>query len=504
VSLGVLLSWAITAVAARFLLGFDWPLAALLGAILVVTGPTVIGPLLRHLRLRGRVGAILRWEAIVIDPVGAMLAFLVYTVVGVGRAHGAVLEVIADVARALAAGGAIGLAGAAVLIWGFRRYWIPDPLHNAVSLAVLLAAHTLANLVQQEAGLLAATVMGIALANQRSVAVRHLVEFKENLAVLLVSALFIILAARLRPEDITRINADGLAFVAVLVLLARPLAVLICASGSKLERRERLFLACMAPRGIVAASVSAVFALEMTAAGYEQAERLVPVTFLVIVVTVALYGLSAAPLARRLGLAQPDPQGTLLVGAHPWARALAESLRDHGCAILLVDSDWANVSAARLAGLPVHYGSILAEHTLTETDLSALGRLAALTANDEVNALATLRFIEVFGRGAVYQLPFQAPAEGRREAVPLEQRGRLLFGAGMTYPRLVERFGEQPALKATPLTAEFDYKALRARYGEEALPLAYIQPGGGVVLFAVDEPAEPRPGDIVISAVPAP
>jgi NhaP-type Na+/H+ or K+/H+ antiporter len=501
VTLGTLLTWAISAMAASVLLRFDWPLAALLGAILVVTGPTVIGPLLRHLRLGGRVGSILRWEGIVIDPIGAMLAVLVFTAVGADRTHEAIAEVIVEVVRTVVVGGGLGMAGAALLTVALRRFWVPDPLHNAVSLMLVVAVYTVANMLQKEAGLFAVTVMGIGLANQRWVTVHHLVEFKENLTVLLVSSLFIILAARLQLQDLAALDLESVAFLLVLILFARPAAVLVATAGSPLEGRERLFLAWMAPRGIVAAAVSSIFALEMTASGYTQAGRMVPVTFLVIVGTVALYGLTAAPLARRLGLTRPDPQGVLFVGAHAWARELGAALQTSGCPVLLVDSDWANVSAARLQGLPVHYGSILAEHTLSENDFGVLKRLVALTPNDEVNALACLRFIEVFGRREVYQLPFRAPGEGRREAVPLEQRGRLLFGANMTHAHLLERFGDQPTLRATTLTPEFDFDAFRAHYGDAAASLALLRRGGEVVLFTVDAAPVPKPGDVVISVV---
>jgi hypothetical protein len=284
--------------------------------------------------------------------------------------------------------------------------------------------------------------------------------------------------------------------------------VLLSAAGSRLGWRERLFLCGMAPRGIVAAAVSSVFALEMVAAGYGQAERMLPVTFLAIICTVALYGLGAVPLARRLGLARPNPQGVLIVGAHPWARELAGALLGEKIAVLLVDSDWSNLSAARLAGLPTYYGSILGEHALTELDFSELVRLVALTSNDEVNSLACLRFVEVFGRREVYQLPFAAATEGRREAVSLEQRGRLLLGPGATFAHLAERLGLDPAAKVTRLTKEFGYDAFQAQHGAAVVPVVLIKENGEVALFTADAPPLPQPGDALISlgprAVPQP
>lgn len=498
-TVGVLVAWLLTAAAARYVLGFDWPLAALLGAILVVTGPTVIGPLLRHLRLGGRVGAVLKWEGIVIDPLGAMLAVLVFVVASAEGRHGITLEVFANLGRTALIGGGLGALGAAFLIVPLSRYWVADQLQGAVTLATVFAVFALSDYLQAESGLLAVTVMGVGLANQRRVAVRHLVEFKEHLSVLLISCLFIILAARLRREDLLGLDVRSGLFLAALVVVVRPASVLLATAGSKMTWREKAFLCWMAPRGIVAAAVSSVFALEMAGAGYAQAERMPPVVFLVIIGTVALYGLSAAPLARRLKLAKPDAQGVLFVGASPLARELAAALSAEKCPVLLADSNWGNVSAARLAGLPTYYGSILGNHAFENIDFGDFGRLLAVTPNDEVNSLACLRFIEVFGRRDVYQLPFGA-AGGRREAVSLEQRGRLLFGPERTHADLAARLQDGLAVKATRLTQEFDYAGFRALHGDDALPLFLIKETGEVAIFTVDaaEPA-PQPGQTLIS-----
>jgi TrkA-N domain len=300
----------------------------------------------------------------------------------------------------------------------------------------------------------------------------------------LLSTLFIVLAARLSREELHSLDLSSVAFLAVLVFVIRPLAVLTATAGSALGPGERLFLAWMAPRGIVAAAVAPVFALNLAAAGDPAGARLVPVTYLVILGTGALYGLSAAPLALRLGLAQPHPQGVLFAGANSWARPLAAALQAQGCPVLLVDSLRENVAAARLEGLPSYHGSILAERTLEELDFRDLGRLVALTPREEVNALACLRFTEVFGRREVYQLPFASLGSKRAEAVAREQRGRLLFGPEMTFEHLVERFGSTPVVRATTLTDVFDFAAFQKQSdGPAALPLAVVRKAGAEVLF---------------------
>jgi NhaP-type Na+/H+ or K+/H+ antiporter len=498
-TLGVFVTGAVSIVAAHYILRFDWPLAAVLGAILVVTGPTVVGPLLRHLRLGGQVGSILRWEGIVIDPVGAMLAVLIFAAVrtgGVGEAAGALVR--GFVLTALVGGG-LGVAATIALVIPLRRYWVPDSLQSPVALAVLIAAFTLADLLQPQAGLVAVTVMGIGLANQRSVTIKHLVEFKENLSLLLVSGLFLILASRMSRADLSSLNWRSVAFVAALVFVARPMATFVSTIRSALDWRQRLFIAAMAPRGIVAAAVTSVFALDLSAHGFAQADRMVPVTFLVIIGTVLLYGLGARPLARALKLAEPNPQGLLFVGANSLARAMAATLQNEGFTVLLIDSDWANISAARQAGLRTFFGSILAEHTLSEIEFGDLGHLLALTENDEVNSLACLRFIEIFGRRGVFQLAFTKAVQGRREAVSIDQRGRLLFGEGLSYLQLVERFGGDPVVKATHLTKEFDYAGFVKLHGENVVPLLLVNQARVVIPFTVGDPPQPIPGDTVIS-----
>ncbi len=357
------------------------------------------------------------------------------------------------------------------------------------------------NLLQAESGLLAVTVMGAALASQKLVTVRHIVEFKENLRVLLISALFIILAARLPLRDPDYTNAGSLVFLGALLLVVRPGAVALATWGSKFDWRERLFLGFMAPRGIVAAAVSSLFALEL-ADTRPEAARLVPLTFLVIVGTVGIYGLSAPWVARLLRLAMPNPQGTLLIGATAWVRAMAQVLKEQGIKVVLVDSNWTHVTTARRMGLTTYYGNILAERMVDQLDLEGIGRMLALTSNDEVNALAALHFAEVFDTKHVYQLsPEDDHKGGARESIPRHLRGRFLFGRDVTHDAVAYRFAEGAVIKKNRLTEEFDFDAFRRRYGERAIPLFCIRESGEVAVFTVVNPPTPRPGQILISFV---
>src|SRR5690606_5300741 len=244
-----------------------------------------------------------------------------------------------------------GLVAAALMIGLLRRYLIPDHLQNGVALMFVVVAFALSNLLHHESGLLTVTVMGLVVANQRLITIRHIVEFKENLQVLLVGTLFILLAARMKPGSILALGWESVLFVAVLILIARPLSVLISTAGSSFSWKERLFVMWMAPRGIVAASVASVFSFGLIDAGVEGAEELASITFLVIVGTVTFYGLTAGPVARRLGLAERNPQGVVIAGAHPLARAIARVLCDQGITARLLDTNWDNVRAGRREGL---------------------------------------------------------------------------------------------------------------------------------------------------------
>jgi len=501
ITVGTLVTWIIGTAAAYFILDLDFALSVLLGAILVVTGPTVILPLLRHLRPSGAVGPILKWEGITIDPIGAILAVLVFGVIIAGEPQEATAMVIGNLLLTVTVGGIIGALGAVIVVLMLRSYLIPDFLHSAVTLTMAVGAFVASNILQADSGLLAVTLMGIILANQKTVGVRHIIEFKENLRVLLISFLFILLAASLDMDSFSLIGWNSLWFLAALMLLARPLAVFLSTLKSDLSWRERLFLAWLAPRGIVAAAVASVFAFRLLESGHAQAELLVPVTFIVIAGTVAIYGLSASPLARWLKVAQPNPQGVMIIGAHSWARAIATSLKEEGYKVLVVDANWANISAARLDGLPTFYASVLSQYTLDEIDLGGMGHLLALTSDNEFNSLAILQYAGIFGRGEVYQLASESDDTAPQKSVSEHLKGRLLFSPDMTYRQLARRFAADGVIKVTALTKEFDWDAFMERYGGTAVPLFVADPGGKLTVFTIDNPPKPHPGQKLISLI---
>ena len=497
ITIGALVTWLLTTLAAHWVFGWDWQLSTLLGAVLVVTGPTVIMPLLRHIQPTKQIGSTLKWEGILIDPVGALLALLVFEAIIAHDHESLSVLALSSLGKTILVGGVLGTVAGLLLTFCFKHYWIPDYLQNPVSLMMVVCVFTTSNLFQHESGLLTVTVMGIVLANQKSVQIRHIVEFKENLRVLLIAALFILLAARLDLETVKRLSpASGLIFLLLVMLVVRPASVFASSWGSKLKLKERLFLSWMAPRGIVAAAVASIFSLRLAETNYPHAEELVPVTFLVIVGTVAIYGLTSGPLAKWMGLSKPNPQGILFLGASPLARTLAKVLQDEGVQVMLADTNRQNAAAARLEGLPVHFGNVLAEHARDSLELTGIGKLVAMTPNHETNILAALHFIEAFGRREVYQVQVHTDAEKTKKT---ESHGRMLFGKDVLLKNLNDKLAQGAVVRKTKLTEEFDYKNWKDHYGDSTLPLFLLTESGMVRLFTSENPPNPTPGNVILA-----
>lgn len=439
ISLGALITWVAGSLAAFYILGIDSLLAIILGAILIVTGPTVVIPLLRQVRPSNRVSSILKWEGIMIDPIGATLAVLVFeAIIDGGAIHElTIFSIFNGIIITLLVGTVIGAITARILVIFLKRDWIAPFLETAVTLMTVLAAFAISNQIRPEAGLMAATIMGIILANQKQADVRHITSFKEELGVLLLSILFIVLAARVNLNALLSVVWQELAFLAVLILVIRPLAVFISAIGSKLSFREKIFISGMAPRGIVAVAVASLFAFELESAGFAEAELLINYTFLVVVGTVLFYSLTAGPLAGWLNLCEKQPQGVLILGAHHWARDIASALQNAGIDVWLVDTNSRHIQMAKEAGLNAIHDSILADGVLDNIPFERVGRLLALTANSELNALASFRFAKWFGEENVYQLMPRSHQD--QSAIHEDLLAHILFGPEVGF-RLIDSY----------------------------------------------------------------
>ncbi len=494
ITVGFVITWIIAALGAAMLLGLSPSLALLLGAILTVSGPTVVGPLLRHVRPAGPAGPILRWEGILIDPLGAILALLAFKA---AAGSGSLGELAATAALSLGIGAATGAVAAGLLVVSLRRRWVPDFLDVPATILLVVAAFAGSDTLQTESGLVAVTVMGVILANQQQVGIGHILTFKENLTILLVSALFILLAARLDLEDVMGLGAPGLVFLALLILVARPLAVLASTLRAKLTWRDRVFIAGVAPRGIVAAAVAAFLALELEERGIPGSERIIAAAFLTIAGTVVVYGLGAGPLARALGLATRDPHGVLILGAAALPRAIAKALKAEGLRVLLVDANRDNVLAARLDGLEAVTGNLLSPELEEQLDLGGIGWFLGMTHNDEANALGAVHWSEEFGRERACQLAARSRAG---EEAPAHLGGRTLWGAEATYARLRGRYQQGWRIRRTSITQQFD-EADYAAHHPDAVRL-FVLSGGTLAPYTLDKQPKIQPDSVLLSLVP--
>ncbi len=471
-TVGVAIAFVLTTAIGIYIFNWNWRVAAILGSILVVTGPTVIAPLIRHIKPSRKVGSIVKWEGIVVDPIGAMMAVLIFQAATSGDLESARTTVLITIGKTLLIGVVFALILSKLIELLLKHHLIPDFLHSVFIISVIAVAFSASNFFVKESGLLTVTVLGIALANQKSVSVKHILEFKENLRVLIISLLFIVLSGRVNTDDLQSVAIDGLLLLALLIFVVRPASIFISNLFSKKTSfKEQLFLASLAPRGIVAAAVTSIFALELEHASHheelkdiitpeitEQAQQMVPMVFIVIVGTVTFYGLLAAPLANRLGLASKNPRGVLFAGANGWARLLAKALHDDGHDVLMLDTNYTNIAAAKMENIPATRANILSEYVEEELDITGIGQLIAGTPNDEVNSLAAKEFNHIFGSADIWQVAPLDDKQHHTTAVSSMMRSRILFPGRPNHSQLGRLVVAGAKVKKTTISEQYTHE----------------------------------------------
>lgn len=478
ITTGIIVTWILTSLASRYILDFGWDISILFGAILIVTGPTVIIPLLRQVRPQGQVGTILKWEGIVNDPIGVMFAVIVFEVLLSGGIGTSIAVILAGVSKTVILGSIVGGLGAYIIYLFIKKNLIPEFLLNSASLAIVVGIFELSNLLQSESGLWAVTLMGIILANQKKVQLKHIVEFKENLRVILIASLFILLASRIDLSLIQLIDYRIIIFLVVSIIIIRPLSVVLSTINSGLKWQEKLFISAMAPRGIVAAAITSIFSIRLSSLnGYEEATLLIPYVFVIIIGSVAIYGLAAAPLALKLGLSRKVPTGTLFLGGHRWALDLALLVKKAGLNVLIADSNSLNISKAKSLGLPTYHGNILSEIMLDDLDLDGLGHLVALTPNDEVNALACIKFADVFGQKHVFQVAKNSKMV-RSDENYSKLGGKTLGNKQLTCKLIADMLLQNGKFELIPLSKERSFSTVTANSTSVFVALVHISESG--------------------------
>lgn len=480
---GVIITWLSATFAAKWFLGWDMQLAALFGAIVTVSGPTVILPLLRSIRPTDALSNVLKWEGILIDPLGAILAVLVFNFIVITQAAATTGQLYIILGTTIASGVVLGVVAGYLFGQVLRKHWLPDYLRDYAALAMVLLVFTLAENVASESGLLAVTIMGVWQANMRGLQMEDILDFKESLTLVLVAGLFIVLAARIDLGALASLGTGAIVVLLLLQFVAGPLRALLCSIGSELRLRERLFLGWIFPRGIVAAAVSALFALRLEEMGFPGAENLVPMVFTVIIGTVVIQSLSGKMVARWLNIVNPEPTGVLVVGANPTALFYAKALKAAGHRVLVTAMNWRDISAARMAGLPVFYGSAVSGYAERHMNLLGLGKLLALSDQPGLNELACVKFRYEFGMDSVFTIRHHTESSHEKHEVSGHSAGRLLFAGKRTLEDLLEIFKGDVQTGTTEITGSFSYADYRKKHPNRII--LFVTSESGHIRFPV-------------------
>lgn len=505
VALGVPLSFLLGAAAAHFLGGLSLPVALVFGAVMVVTGPTVIMPLLRQAHLNRRTASYLKWEGMINDPIGALLSTLVlqyFLIRAMAAQHVAVGMVALALGRGLFAAAVLGIGLGWLLGTALKRDLLPEFLKAPVVFGCVLVVFALANRATSEAGLLAVTLMGMMLGNMRLTNMDEMRRFQEYLTVLLVPSVFVLLTADLSPQIILQLNWRSAALVAAMLLLVRPVSAWLATAGAGINWRDRLLVSWIAPRGVVASAIAGVFGPALVASGYRDGDLLLPLIFAVVFATVLVHGFSLRGLARLLRLTV-SPHGVLLVGASPWTTALARMLAcELKLEVLLVDSSWHRLRQARLAGIRVLYGELLSEQLQQSLELSEISCLLAATSNDAYNSLVCHHFTSDLAANRVFQLPMSAPEDHATKAVARPFRGIVAFSERAQYEELWRLQLQGWQFYKAVMSDGYGFNELAEDWPDETMPVAAVQPDGNLVFHAPQNPIRPRAGDTVLYYAP--
>ncbi|MEE9126042.1 MAG: sodium:proton antiporter [Planctomycetota bacterium] len=472
---GLIVGFTLVSLCAHYVAKLDWGKSCTLGAILVVTGPTVIIPMLRSARIALRPAALLKWEGIVNDPLGALLAIFVASVASVAGDLDLTLEFLGMFLGTSVLAGALGAVVGYLLAKALNAGVIAEHVKTAVILAAVLVVSAACDAIAHESGLLAVTIMGVVLGNTDNHSIEDIRRFKEQISTVLVSVLFILLSAQLKPEALQALVGPKLILIGLILFAVRPVVALFATLGSDLPWQERVIVGWIAPRGVVAAAVAGALAPE-----------LMPIVFGVILATVVLHGLSIRPLARALGLAARAGTGILIVGASLWGVSLAQALAKAGASVVLADTRFRRVSRARMEGLEVHHGDVLAEEAAMELPMEQVSWVLAAADDDSYNALVCLRFAPELGREVVLQLT-PGVQEKKGEEVKSHMKGRNPWGDEASYRNITSRFWRGASFKTTQITEEFTWENLREN-APEGMFMFYLHQGRLQILVPEAEP----------------
>ncbi|WP_328960499.1 cation:proton antiporter [Streptomyces virginiae] len=489
---GVLLTFFVTGTVAPAMFGMPLRVAAMLGMILVVSGPTVVGPILDFVRPSDKVRRILIWEGTLTDPIGAILGALTFHAVAsshridIGRGYQ-----LGQFAISLAFGLVGGAVGTALLWFALRTLRLGETLGTLAQLAVVIGVSAGCDILRDDTGLIAAILVGLAAANIRGFDMPSRRPFFETLVQLIIGLLFISISSTVTPASLVPVLLPALGLIAILVLVVRPLVALGAAAHTDLSRGERAFVGWMHPRGIVAAATASAFSSGLVERGVAGAAKILPVTFLVIVGTVLLYALTAAPMARRLGVVKEEGRRVLLVGGEPWVVDLGRALRSAGLDVLM----WAGLDEERErikgAGMDLAKGELLATAINPGARVEGVTAVFLATDDDDFNALASIVMQDTV-EGPVYRV---GPPHDSHGVVAPYTGGDILFGRSLVRHVLAERYGRGARFIVQPATAPLP---------QEHDTLFVVRADHRLDPVTERKPATPQKGDTVVLLGPTP
>ncbi len=469
ITLGAAVTFFGGGLAAHYIFNLSWQISFLFSALIIVTGPTVIAPILRNIPLKKNIAAVLKWEGILIDPIGALVAVLVFEFIIVGEGYNYTKDALIEFGKIIIIGTSIGFTAAYGLFYSIKHKLIPHYLLNVITLAWVLAIFVLSDLFAHESGLLAVVIMGMVLGNMKVKELKDILYFKESLSILLISILFILLAANINIKDLLLIyNWKTLALFGIVILILRPISVFLSTSHSDLKRNEKIFISWVGPRGIVAASIASLFGLKLVMIGEPGAELITPLVFMIVLGTVLLNATTARFIAKITHVFLDSSNGILIIGASNFARLMATYLKNNNRRVVLVDSNVSNIEQAKLLGLDAFEGDVYSDELVENVELNDIGFLLALTGSPTVNQNVLDKYKTSFGEQGAFRL---ISSEEMKQHTIKPENG--LFCSTEDFINLSEVVRDYPFMNEVSLTSEEHFQKLFKKLQSEkfAIPL---------------------------------
>ncbi|WP_373895804.1 cation:proton antiporter [Virgibacillus sp. CBA3643] len=501
VTIGALLSWVLGVMAAYYIAGLSWPVAFVLSALFIVTGPTVIIPLLKQTKLKPRPAKVLKWEGIIIDPVGALLAVFAYQIVVFIFGNNTDIQSLLFFFGASLFTALLGYVFGQGMGRFIRRGYIPESLKSPILLSAVVAVFTISDLIMQETGLLAVTAMGVTMANTNVPGIQDMRDFKENISTLLISSIFIMLTASLDRDTLVQIlNIEILGYVAVLLFIIRPLAIFISTINTELNLKEKLLIGWIAPRGIVALTVASYFAALLMEHGFAGAELVGSVTFALVFISVCAHGFSLNWVAGKLGLLKEGRPGVLMVGGNLFTAALGKTFKEMDIPIVIADTSGGGRIHAEENEIPFERTEVLSSDTTIDTN--RYDYLIAATRTEPYNALVSSRYIDEFGQNSVYKLNTKDQIEADLSSPVWTVSGEVLFSRNTSIEDLIAQIEEGYEIRKTEVTERYSYEELKKEIGENTTLLFNSKETGGLAFFTEDNQVHVKEGDTIVSLGP--